>query len=149
MRSRAVRPQSGIALVATLASLIIVAILAVIVLSQTSSSPPLTISPGTTLDASAGNSSRLADQATCEVNFEAVSGALTAYVTLHGANPPAGTAWATARAGGPLLRAWPDGDGYAITWDGRSLMVRPAHGRISVNSDGTSSPASGCLALGR
>ena len=149
MRSRAVRPQSGIALVATLASLIIVAILAVIVLSQTLSPPPLTISPGTTLDASAGNSSRLADQATCEANFEAVSGALNAFVTLHAANPPAGTAWATRTADGPLLRDWPTGDGYAIVWDGHALSVRPAHGRASVNSDGTSSPLSGCLDLGR
>lgn len=145
--SRPTSRESGVALVATLASLIIVAILVVVVLSQTSSTPPITISPGTTLDASPGGASRLADQASCEANFETVSGALTTYVTLHGARPPAGTAWATAIVDGPLLRSWPDGEGYAIAWDGHALSVRPTHGRVSINSDGTSSPVSGCFAL--
>ncbi len=139
--------ESGVALVATLASLIIVATLVVIVLDQTSITPPVTLSPGTTVDASAAAASRLANQATCEANFEALSGALKTYVTLHGANPPAGRSWATS-SGDALLRAWPDGNGYVITWDGRALSVRPAHGRSSINSDGTQSPPSGCLALG-
>ena len=147
MKPRPSCEESGVALVATLASLIIVAILVVIVLSQTSSPPSVTLSPGTTLDVSAGNASRLADQAACEANYEAANGALNTYVTLHGANPPAGTAWATRSADGPLLRSWPDGEGYAIIWDGHALSVRPAHGRASVNSDGTSSPVSGRLAL--
>ena len=139
------RRESGIALVATLASLIIVAILVAVVLSM-SSSPPVALSPGTTLDTSPGAAARLANQATCEANFEAVSGALNAYVTLHGTNPPAGRAWATPTSGA-LLRAWPVGEGYAIVWDGHALSVRPSHGRPSFNSDGATSPPSGCLDL--
>ena len=146
MRPRPLREDSGIALVATLASLIIVAILVVLVLSRTSSTPPITLSPGTTLDASAGNVSRLATQAACEANFETVSGALNTYVTLHGANPPEGTAWATASTDGPLLRAWPSQSGFAITWNGVALGVRPAHGSASVGSAGEASRHDGCFA---
>ncbi len=146
MTPRPHREDSGIALVATLASLIIVAVLVVLVLSHTSSPPSITLSPGTTLDASAPTVSRLAEQAACEANFETVSGALNAYVTLHGAYPPAGTAWATANADGPLLRAWPSQAGFAITWNGVALEVRPAHGSASVGSDGEVSRHDGCFA---
>jgi hypothetical protein len=143
--SRPTSHESGIALVATLASLIIVAILVAVVLSTTASTPTVTLSPGTTLDANAAAATRLAAEATCEANFEAVSGALNAYVAVHGKSPPAGTAWATAASGGPLLRAWPSQAGYAITWNGVALVVRPAHGAASVGSDGAARQHDGCF----
>ena len=137
-------PESGIALVATLAALIIVAILVVIVLAQTSNPPSVSLAPGTTL---AGTSAgRAAAQATCVANFEAVGAAINTYVTQHGPYPPAGTAWATAKANGPLLRAWPSQPGYAITWNGTALGVRPAHGAASEGSDGDARRHSGCYA---
>ncbi|MDE3082827.1 MAG: hypothetical protein KGJ39_05350 [Acidobacteriota bacterium] len=135
--------ESGIALVATLAALIIVAILVVIVLAQTSKTPSVSVAPGTTL---AGTSAgRAAAQATCLTNFEEVGAALNAYVTRHGTYPPAGTAWAT-RSSSPLLRAWPSQPGYAITWNGVALGVRPAHGAAVRGSEGEPSRHNGCYA---
>ena len=136
------------ALVATLATLIILAILAVIVLSQSPPRPtPVTDASGRPLDTSPTAVASAARAAACQANYDVVASALSTYKSLHGANPPAGTAWATSSAG-PLLASWPTGADYTIIWTGRALVVRPAHGPASVNSGGAAALMSGCFALG-
>ena len=79
-------------------------------------------------------------------NVEAVQSAATYYSTRNVGAPPAGRAWATSSAnGGPYLQSWPIAPGdYTIAWNGRAVVVTPAHGRASVGSAGTTAPPSGC-----
>lgn len=84
--------------------------------------------------------------AQCVADVQAVQGAAQDYAALNGAEPPAGTAWATSsQHSGPFLRSWPgDAAHYTIRWNGVTVVVVPVHGRASVGSVGTRSPPSGC-----
>jgi hypothetical protein len=144
--------EAGISLVGTLLVVIILGALAGIALSQTTSSPPSTRHGGTTVPSTTpkdvGSDASAASLASCEANFTTVESAVESYLAMNGAKPPAGTAWATAGAGGPLLEAWPQVPSqYAISWNGEVLSVVPAHGTPSHGSYGTATPRTGCYAV--
>jgi len=85
----------------------------------------------------------------CVTSAQAVLSAASTYsITNAGAEPPAGTAWATSSAnGGPYLQSWPSSTYYTIAWNGHTVVVRAQHGAVAVGSAGTSSPPTGCYAL--
>jgi type II secretory pathway pseudopilin PulG len=132
---------------------VILGILATIVLAvQGSTSPKGTngaASQGTTTTApqSVGSAAQESAISACEADYQTVNSALQTYRTLKGTEPAAGSAWATAGAGGALLASWPtDPQYFTITWDGTQLSVIPAKGTASHGSVGTSTPPTGCFA---
>jgi|GEM_PF-1216426 len=147
--------EQGIALLATLLTVIVLGVMAVIMLNTLSGSPSGTVAtttiPGataTTAPATPENGAQEAAISACQANYQAIETALTDYRTLNGSLPAAGVAWATAAAnGGPYLQVWPESASYySITWNGTKLSVIPVRGTSSLGSDGTSSPNSGCFA---
>ena len=86
--------------------------------------------------------------AECVADVGLVQGAASAYATINGTPPPAGTAWATAAAkGGPYLHAWPSAPGqFSVRWSGAAVVVTPVRGRASTGSAGTATPPTGCYA---
>lgn len=135
-------------------TLVILGALVGITLAFTQSPAPTSTHGGTTAPSTApvdvGNDANAASLAACEANFAIVESAVADYLSLHGADPPAGTAWATATGdGGPLLGSWPGVPGhYTLSWNGTTLSVVPAKGTASDGSYGTASPPSGCYAAG-
>ena len=149
--------ESGVAMIGTLAVVIILGILVTIVLSTKTPSTPNTTqetsSSGalvttTTVPQSVGSAAQQAAVSTCQLNFQAITTALTDYHALNGSNPAAGTAWATSSAkGGPYMQSWPNGRPYySLEWNGTILSVVPVRGSASHGSIGTSAPATGCFA---
>lgn len=144
--------ESGVSLVGTLLVVIILATLAGVVISQTTGSPPSTHHGGTTAPSTSpkdvGSDASAASLASCEANFTTVESALESYLALNGTKPPAGTAWATSSASGPLLEAWPQVPSqYTISWNGEVLSVVPSRGAPSHGSYGTATPRTGCYAV--
>jgi len=149
--------ESGVAMIGTLAVVIILGILVTIVLSSnhpstpsttlgtTSSGAPVTT---TTVPQSVGGAAQEAAISTCQLDFQAVTTALMDYRALNGAYPAEGIAWATSSAmGGPYMQSWPDGRPYfTISWNGTALGVVPFRGTASHGSIGTSTPVTGCFA---
>lgn len=141
-------------MLATLITLIILAVMAVIMFNTLGGSPSSTATttiPGattTTAPATPGSGAQAAAVSACQANYQAIETALADYRSLNGSSPAAGTAWATAAAnGGPYLQEWPESAlYYSITWNGVQLSVVPARGASSHGSDGTSTPKSGCFA---
>jgi hypothetical protein len=142
-------------MIATLLTLIILGVMAVIMLNTLGGSPAgtgtTTSTPGVTVTTAPTTPEGGADEAavaSCHANYLAIETALAEYRALNGASPSAGTGWATASAsGGPFLQAWPEtAPYYSITWNGAQLSVVPVRGAASHGSDGTSSPKSGCYA---
>ena len=84
----------------------------------------------------------------CIADVQAVQGAALVFATRNGAEPPAGTSWATASAnGGPFLHSWPSAPGqFTVRWTGATVVVVPSHGRAARGSVGTPSPPTGCYA---
>jgi len=149
--------ESGVAMIGTLAVVIILGILVTIVLSSNHPSTPSTTvgttssgTPVTTTTApqSVGSAAQEAAIATCQLNFQAIMTALTYYHAANGSYPAAGIAWVTAtNNGGPYMQSWPDGRPYyTISWNGSSLGVVPFRGTASHGSIGTSAPVTGCFA---
>jgi hypothetical protein len=132
-------------------------ILAVIVLTLNFGSSPTPV--GTTLPGSAlaattttgpqdiASEQQVAERAACQADFTAIITAASDYRALNGANPPAGTAWATSTsAGGPFIQSWPSvAHAFSLTWNGAIVSVVPAKGRASHGSIGTTSPPTGCF----
>jgi hypothetical protein len=155
-RSRIVnvsRGEQGIAMLATLITVIILGVMVVIMLNTLGGSSPgsSTTVPGattTTAPATPANGAQEAAVSACQANYQALETALSDFQSLNGSLPAAGTAWATATAnGGPYLQSWPEtAPYYSITWNGVQLSVSPVRGRPSHGNDGTSSPKSGCFA---
>lgn len=148
------RNELGVALLATLVTLIIMGVIAVIMFNTLGGTPtgPATnpTIPGatTTAPVTPENGGQEAAVAACRANYVSIEAALTDYRALNGSLPSAGTEWATsATNGGPLLQVWPEGRPYyTITWNGSQLSVLPISGASSHGSDGTSSSKSGCFA---
>jgi len=149
--------ESGVAMIGTLAVVIILGIVVTIVLTtnkpaaqnttqETTSSGALVTT--TTVPTSVGSAAQQAAVSTCQLNFQAVTTALTDYEAFNGSNPAAGTAWATSSAlGGPYMQSWPNGHPYyTLQWNGSALSVVPFRGTASHGSIGTSAPATGCFA---
>jgi hypothetical protein len=148
-------PEQGIALLATLVTLIILGVMVVIMFNTLGGSPSGTGTgttiPGattTTVPTTPGSASQVAAVAACRANYLAIETALADYRSLNGSSPAAGAAWATAAGnGGPYLQAWPESAlYYSITWNGAQLSVIPVRGASSHGSEGSSSPKSGCFA---
>lgn len=133
------RPEDGLSLASTLASIVIVLVVGAIALSTTlggtkSTAPPSPSAPGapatTTSAAPAlGSVPAMAARATCVTDLGAIETAVATYEAAHGSPPPAGTAWATA-PGGPLSgESWPSGGAYfTIVWSGSAVVVVPLRG---------------------
>jgi hypothetical protein len=147
--------EDGVAMLATLLTIIILGVLAVIMFNALGGTPTTTGSgttiPGevtTTAPATPANGGQVAAVSACQANYQALQTALTNYRTLNGSLPAAGTAWVTSTSnGGPYLQVWPGSvNYYSITWNGTQLSVIPARGTPSHGSDGASSPRSGCFA---
>jgi hypothetical protein len=149
--------ENGVAMIGTLAVVIILGILVSIVLASNHTATPSTTvgttSSGaaattTTVPQSVGSAAQQAAVATCQFDYEAIEAALMNYKTLNGANPAEGTAWATSSAkGGPYMQSWPDGRPYyTLQWNGTTLNVVPSRGTSSHGSIGTSTPVTGCFA---
>jgi hypothetical protein len=147
--------DEGVAMLATLLTIIILAVMAVIMLNTLGGSPSGTGTgttiPGattTTTPATPENGAQEAAVSACQLNYQAIETALADYRSLNGSLPVAGAAWATAATnGGPYLQVWPESAPYySITWNGTQLSVIPVRGASSHGSDGTSSPKSGCFA---
>jgi type II secretory pathway pseudopilin PulG len=147
--------EEGIAMLATLVTLIVLGVMAVIMFNTLGGSPAGTGTgttlPGateTTAPATPENGAREAAVSACQANYLAIETALSDYRSLNGSSPPAGAAWATAAAnGGPYLQVWPESAPYySIKWNGAQLSVIPVRGASSQGSDGTNSPKSGCFA---
>jgi hypothetical protein len=85
--------------------------------------------------------------AECTADVKTIQLAEQAYAAEHGAPPPAGSAWATASAGGgPFLHSWPSAPGqFTVRWTGAALVVTPVHGRAATGT-GTAAPPTGCYA---
>jgi hypothetical protein len=143
-------------MLATLLTLIILAVMVVIMFNTLGGSPSGTGTgttiPGatstTTAPTTPGSGAQEAAASACRANYQAIETALADYRSLNGSLPAAGVAWATASTnGGPYLQVWPESAlYYSITWNGVQLSVIPARGASSHGSDGTSSPKSGCFA---
>jgi hypothetical protein len=149
------RGEQGVALLGTLLTVIILAVMVVIMFDTLGGSPSGTGSgttiPGattTTVPATPENGAQEAAVSACQANYQTIETALADYRALNGSLPAAGTAWAKAAAnGGPYLQVWPESAPYyAITWNGAQLSVVPVRGAYSNGSDGTSAPKSGCFA---
>jgi type II secretory pathway pseudopilin PulG len=146
--------DDGIAMIATLVTIIILGVMAVIMfntLGGSSGTGTTTSIPGvtvTTAPTTPENGAQDAAVASCHANYLAIETALAEYRALNGSSPPAGTAWAMAKAnGGPFLQAWPESTTYySITWNGVELSVVPVRGAASHGNDGTSTPKTGCFA---
>jgi len=147
--------EQGIALLGTLLTVIVLAVMAVIMLNTLGGSPSgtgtTTTIPGattTTVPATPGSGAQAATVSACRANYRAIETALADYRSLNGSLPAAGASWATTAAnGGPYLQVWPESvPYYSITWNGAQLSVIPVRGASSHGSDGTSSPKSGCFA---
>jgi hypothetical protein len=158
-RSRRVlgsRGERGVAMLATLITVIILGVMVVIMFNTLGGSPSSTATstsiPGegatTTAPATPANGAQEAAVSACQANYESLETALSDYRALNGSAPAAGTAWATAATnGGPYLQSWPvSAPYYCITWNGVQLSVVPVRGAPSHGNDGTSSPKSGCFA---
>lgn len=142
-------------MLATLLTVIILAVMVVIMFNTLGGSPsstgPTTTILGvsaTTAPATPESGAQEAAVSACEANYQAIETALAGYRSLNGSPPAAGVAWATAATnGGPYLQAWPESATYySITWNGLELSVVPKRGASSHGSDGTSSPKTGCFA---
>jgi hypothetical protein len=154
------RREHGVALLATLITVLILGVMTVIMFNALDGSPSDTVTatttpgettlPGATTSTPATPASDAQEAAVsaCQLNYTAIETALGDYRTLNGSLPAAGTAWATATTnGGPYLQAWPESAHYyLITWNGAQLSVIPTRGASSHGTDGTSSPKSGCFA---
>ncbi|MGB8196521.1 MAG: hypothetical protein WCF25_05910 [Acidimicrobiales bacterium] len=147
--------EEGIAMIATLITVIILGVMVVVMFNFLSGSPTgtgtTTTMPGattTTAPSTPEGAGQEAAVSACQANYQAIQSALTEYRSLNGSSPPAGTAWATATTrGGPYLQSWPQSTlYYSISWNGATLSVVPVRGAPSHGSDGTSAPKSGCFA---
>jgi hypothetical protein len=146
----------GASLIALLVVLVVLGVTAAIVVTALPSSTSLTLptSSTTSTTRAPGEGTTTTTQtiisgallAACVANVQAVQSAVTNYETLNGTKPPPGTSWATsATHGGPYLQSWPTATArVAVTWNGVSVVVTPAHGRAAVGSAGTASPPTGC-----
>lgn len=132
------RPESGLSLASTLASIVIVLVVGAIALSTTLGGPKSPSSSTTVPGAAATTTSAApvlasvpaaAARASCVADLSAVEVAVATYEASHGSPPPAGTSWATG-SGGPLAgQSWPTGAGYfTITWSGAAVVVVPLRG---------------------
>jgi len=142
-------------MLATLLTLIILAVMVVIMFNTLGGSPSGTGTgttiPGatsTTAPATPESGAQEAAASACRANYQAIETALADYRAINGSSPAAGVAWATATTnGGPYLQVWPESAlYYSITWNGVQLSVIPVRGASSHGTDGTSSPKSGCFA---
>ena len=154
------RREHGVALLATLITVLILGVMTVIMFNALGGTPSGTVTatttpgettiPGatTTAPATPASDAQVAAVSSCQLNYAAIETALGDYRTLNGSSPAAGTEWATAATnGGPYLQVWPESAPYyTITWNGTQLSVVPARGASSHGSDGTSSPKTGCFA---
>jgi hypothetical protein len=145
--------ERGVAMVSTLAVIVILGVIVTIVISNGPSGPKSTVggSIGTTTTTSVktiGSDTTASAISACLASYTEVNTALTYYKTLNGALPTTGTAWATtATSGTALIDSWPTGAPYyTITWNGIELTVIPARGAPSHGTSGTSSPRTGCYA---
>jgi type II secretory pathway pseudopilin PulG len=151
--------ERGIAMLATLVTIIILGVMVVIMFNTLSGSPSgtgttipgATTVPGlttTTAPSTPANGAQEAVVSACEANYQDIETALADYRSLNGSLPAAGTAWVTSTAnGGPYLQSWPQSAlYYSISWNGAQLSVIPVRGAASHGSDGTRSPKSGCFA---
>ncbi len=136
-------------LLGLLVMLIVLGVMGAIAVSALNG-PGSSVLPSSTTLANAGPSSNTptgaALQATCVADFQSLAVALQVYTTLHGAPPPAGTAWATGvQSGTTLIQSWPSDPGhFTFTWNGTALGVRPEHGTACVASAGSADPPTGC-----
>jgi hypothetical protein len=149
--------ENGVAMIGTLAVVIIVGILVTIGLSTNHPDPQGTTQESTdsgavvtttTVPQSVGRAAKEAAVLACQLNFQVITTTIRDYQALNGSNPAAGTAWTTSRAnGGPYMQSWPNGQPYySIEWNGSALSVVPSSGTASHGSIGTSAPATGCFA---
>ncbi|NNN00441.1 MAG: hypothetical protein HKL86_01255 [Acidimicrobiaceae bacterium] len=140
----------GASLIGLLSVVLILGVLAVIVLSSSPSSPPLTsksTGPGLTAPNSPSSGASLASLTACKTDFLALSLAVTNFRALNGANPPRGTSWATTpAASGAIMQSWPSLVGFSFTWTGSTINVVPKHGVPSMGDYGSAAPPTGCYA---
>ena len=152
LRPRSPHRDRGASLVGLLLVLIILGIMAAVAVSAVGgtrgSSLPTT--PLTTTSAGESNNAAIeaALRVTCIADYETLSTALQVYATLHGTNPPAGTAWISGvQSGATLIESWPSDPGhFRFTWNGAELGVVPRSGTSSPRSMGAPGSHNGCFA---
>jgi hypothetical protein len=145
----------GLSLLGLIVTVGLLGVLAAVVLVATNKATTVPTLPTTSTTQGHGHTTTTVGipvatlRATCVADYQAVTGAAQAYAVEHqGAMPPAGEAWATASAGGPLLQSWPSSPAFTMHWSGSVVVVQPwHHGRASVGSTGSSAPPSGCEAI--
>ena len=136
-------------LLGLLLMLIILGVMGAIAVSALDGQSSSVLGPATTLPgggAASNAPSAAALQAACVADYQTLDVALQVYATLHGSNPPAGTAWvAGVPSGTKIVESWPSAPGhFRLTWNGSQLGVVPEHGTSSRGSAGTSQPPTGC-----
>jgi hypothetical protein len=151
--------ECGVGMISTLAVVVILGVLVTIVIANggTPSTPQTSLTgtsgagtSGTTTTTgpkTVGNDAKVAALESCVTNFAIIESAISAYQSLQGATPPAGSAWATSASSGPILHSWPsDPPYYTLSWNGHVLSAIPEHGVASHGTTGTTSPPTGCHA---
>jgi len=145
--------ERGVALLATLLTLLILGVVATIVLTTVPGTTPK--SPGgassgttTTVPHTVASGAQMASVVACRADFQSVESALHLFRSLNGTPPAPGTAWATSAShGGPFMQSWPTGSGrFTLSWNGATLSVIPVAVVSSHGSVGTSAPPTGCYA---
>ncbi|MGC2486818.1 MAG: hypothetical protein WA359_11315 [Acidimicrobiales bacterium] len=157
--SRAARRRNcerGVGMISTLAVVVVLGVIVTIVISNGTPSTPQTSLTGTSQPGGSttttgaqtvGSDAKIAAIQSCLTNYAIIESAVSAYESLQGSTPPAGSAWATSTSSGPILQSWPsDPPYYTLRWNGHVLSAIPEHGTASHGGTGTSTPPTGCHA---
>jgi type II secretory pathway pseudopilin PulG len=145
--------EPGIALLATLVTMLILGVVATIVLTTVPGPTSKDVggsSSGTTttIPQTVASGAQLAALTACKADFQLIQSALDLFRSLNGTLPPPGPTWATsASQGGPFVQSWPSvSDRFSLNWNGTTLSVIPSKGVSSHGSYGTRVPPTGCYA---
>jgi len=151
--SRRFHADRGASLLGLLIVLMVLGVMAAVAVSAVSTTAPQATTPNSSVTTTSTGESNIAAiqaalTATCIADYQTLSTAVQVYTTLHSANPPAGTSWATGiESGSSLIQSWPSDPGhFTFTWNGSALGVVPVRGTASRGSDGSAGAASGCYA---
>ena len=145
--------ERGSSLLGILIVVLVLGVMAAYAVSAVGGTNTPTVAPTSSVTSTtAGEPANVAIQsaltAACVADYQTLSTALQVYATLHNANPPAGTSWATGvQSGSSLIQSWPSDPGhFTLTWNGTTLGVVPRGGAASSGSAGSTHPPTGCYA---
>jgi len=144
--------ERGSSLLGILIVVLVLGVMAAYAVTAVGGTNTPTVAPTSVTSTTAGEPANVAIQsaltAACVADYQTLSTALQVYATLHNANPPAGTSWATGvQSGSSLIQSWPSDPGhFTLTWNGTTLGVVPRGGAASSGSAGSTHPPTGCYA---